>query len=183
MGRKIVAVSTGQSGGPFAGRESSAMQPTPRARRGDPGGHGGFTYMVMYSVRAQSSRYIGLSQSSDTMPHCTTKCSFPPYRRLTWLPSIPLTAPLAPVFPPRYSYTLFDIAVSRVPRGRYSHCMLPPHGNTRWVFGGRHGVDDTPNGRARRIVRGGDGGTEEKETRSPDASTIQCTTFEHYLNA
>lgn len=44
---------------------------------GDPAGHGAFTYMVMYSVRAQSSRYIGLSRSSDTMPHRTTKCSFP----------------------------------------------------------------------------------------------------------
>lgn len=43
----------------------------------DPAGHGAFTYMVMYSVRAQSSRYIGLSRSSDTMPHRTTKCSFP----------------------------------------------------------------------------------------------------------
>lgn len=32
----------------------------------------------MYSVRAQSSRYIGLSQSSDTMPHHTTKRSFSP---------------------------------------------------------------------------------------------------------
>jgi len=82
MRRKIVAVSTGQSGGLFACRESSTAQPTPRAHRGDPGGHGGFTYMVMYSVRAQSSRYIGLSQSSDTTPHRTTKCSFPPCRRL-----------------------------------------------------------------------------------------------------
>lgn len=127
MGHKIVAVSTGQSGGLFACRESSTAQPTPRARRGDPGGHGGFTYMVMYSVRAQSSRYIGLSQSSDTMPHCTTKCSFPSCRRravslgshLFLLPAL-----LTPIPPPRYSYTLFDIAVSRVPRGRYSHCML-----------------------------------------------------------
>lgn len=101
MGHKIVAVSTGQSGGLFACRESSTAQPTPRARRGDPGGHGGFTYMVMYSVRAQSSRYIGLSQSSDTMPHCTAKCSFPPcHRRAVSLGShlflLPFFSPLSP---------------------------------------------------------------------------------------
>lgn len=57
---------------------NQAPQPTRRTRRDDLGGHGAFTYMVMYSVRAQSSRYIGLSQSSDTMPHHTTKCSFSP---------------------------------------------------------------------------------------------------------
>lgn len=111
----------------------------------DPAGRGAFTYMVMYSVRAQSSRYIGLSRSSDTMPHRTTKCSFPvsPLRSHSFSSPFSFTLtfssclfssscfllPPAPLHPPRYSYTLFDIAASRarVPLGRYSHCMLCRH--------------------------------------------------------
>lgn len=74
--RKIMTVS--KRGGLSSPAMNQAPQPTPRTRRADLRGHGAFTYMVMYSVRAQSSRYIGLSQSSDTMPHHTTKCSFSP---------------------------------------------------------------------------------------------------------
>lgn len=55
---------------------------------GDPAGHGAFTYMVMYSVRAQSSRYIGLSRSYDTVPH--HEMLLP--RLSTSLPFVPLTA-------------------------------------------------------------------------------------------
>jgi len=85
-----------------------------------------------------------------------------PCHRLTWLPSIPLTDPLTSALP-RYSYTLFDIAVSRVPRGRYSHCMPCRH-NTLVGRRERHKVDDAPE--CRRIVWDSDGGT-GRETRSP----------------
>lgn len=117
----------------------------------DPAGHGAFTYMVMYSVRAQSSRYIGLSRSSDTMPHRTTKCSFPVFPLRSH--SFPLTAflylllLLLPLlvpqpYPPAFCYhpcpfTRRDIVIhysilrhharARVPLGRYSHCMPCRH--------------------------------------------------------
>lgn len=107
--------------------------------RSDPGGHGGFTYMVMYSVRAQSSRYIGLSQSSDTVPHRAPRNVHVPSPAIAVVPLGPHLFLL-----PRYSYTLFDIAVSRVPQGRYSHCMpcRRARQHTVGLAGGRHGVDD-----------------------------------------
>lgn len=82
----------GRARGPFACHESRHRNHHQRATHspGDPAGHGAFTYMVMYSVRAQSSRYIGLSRSSDTMPHRTTKCSFPVFPLRSH--SFPLTA-------------------------------------------------------------------------------------------
>lgn len=155
-------------------------QPTPRARRGDPGGHGGFTYMVMYSVRAQSSRYIGLSQSSDTMPHCTTKCSFPPSAAVSLgshLFLLPLLLPLSSRRDIVIHYSILryhefpgDVILIVCCAAARQHTV----GLRRETRGGRRsewrGAENRPGQGGRRGSRG-------------DASTIQCTTFEHYLNA
>lgn len=90
--------------GPFA-RSNQAMPTTL-----DPKGHRAFTYMPMYSVRAQSSRYIELSRSSNTIARSTTN-SFPPLV----LASIHLL------------YPLFSQLLSSHSVVYYSHCDIVIH--------------------------------------------------------
>lgn len=157
---------------------NQAPQPTRRTRPGDLGGHGAFTYMVMYSVRAQSSRYIGLSQSSDTMPPRTTKSSFSPS------PSSYLTPIYSsyPILFPSLSLSYYDIVIHysilrhhEFPRDDI--LIVRRTANTRQYTVGlrrkRRGVDDSTR-RDATLADGGDAGNHPRRQRERDGARARA---------